>query len=79
MDGDDGRAAGAIRQPLPTGGYFVLTRDRAEAQDGRFAVTRTSFYALGDGYTAWARFDHNRITLVPENATPTSPATPRAS
>ena len=25
-----------------------------------------SFYALGSGYTAWARYDHNRIDLVPE-------------
>ena len=24
----------------------------------------TSFYALGDGYTAWQRYDHNRIDLV---------------
>ena len=32
-------------------------------------MTRTSFYALGDGYTAWARFDHNRIELVPETKT----------
>ena len=32
-------------------------------------MTTTSFYALGDGYTAWARFDHNRIELVPERKT----------
>ena len=36
--------------------------------DGRFAVTRTSFYVLGSGYTAWQRFDHNRIELVPEKS-----------
>ena len=36
---------------------------------GAFAVTRSSFYALGNGYTAWARFDHNRIDLVPERKT----------
>ena len=35
----------------------------------RYTVTRTSFYALGDGYTAWARFDHNRIEIVPERRT----------
>jgi uncharacterized protein YfaS (alpha-2-macroglobulin family) len=54
--------------PLPNGGYFIL---EATARDTnkRFAVTRTSFYALGDGYTAWARFDHNRIELVPERRT----------
>jgi len=53
---------------LPNGGYFIL---EATARDTnkRFAVTRTSFYALGDGYTAWARFDHNRIELVPERRT----------
>jgi alpha-2-macroglobulin len=53
---------------LPGGGYFIL---EATARDTnkRFAVTRTSFYVLGDGYTAWARFDHNRIELVPERRT----------
>ena len=25
---------------------------------------RTSFYSLGSGYTAWQRYDHNRIDLV---------------
>ena len=57
-----------LTAPLATGGYFVL---EATARDGdkRYTVTRTSFYALGDGYTAWARFDHNRIELVPEKKT----------
>jgi uncharacterized protein YfaS (alpha-2-macroglobulin family) len=50
------------------GGYFVLEA-RGTAADGRFAVTRTSFYVLGSGYTAWQRFDHNRIELVPERKT----------
>ena len=54
--------------PLPNGGYFVLEATARE-EGGRFTVTRTSFYALGDGYTAWARFDHNRIELVPERKT----------
>jgi hypothetical protein len=53
---------------LPNGGYFVLEATARDA-DRRHAVTRTSFYALGDGYTAWARFDHNRIELVPERTT----------
>ncbi len=53
---------------LPNGGYFVLEA-RADADGGRFALTTTSFYALGNGYTAWARFDHNRIDLVPERKT----------
>ena len=51
-----------------SGGYFVLEA-RGDAPDGRFAVTRTSFYVLGEGYTAWERFDHNRIQLVPERQT----------
>ena len=54
--------------PIPAGGYFLL---QAIARDGsgRSAVTQTSFYALGQGYTAWARYDHNRIDLVPEKKT----------
>lgn len=54
--------------PFKNGGYFVLEA-RGDAGDGRFAVTRTSFYVLGEGYTAWERFDHNRIQLVPERQT----------
>jgi uncharacterized protein YfaS (alpha-2-macroglobulin family) len=58
----------AFETTLPSGGNFVLTATgRGEA--GHFAVTRSSFFALGDGYTAWARFDHNRIELVPERKT----------
>ena len=43
----------------------------AEAKDaeGRLAIAQTEFYALGDGYTAWERYDHNRIDLVPERKT----------
>ena len=57
-----------LSAPLPNGGYFIL---EATARDvnKRYAVTRSSFYALGDGYTAWARFDHNRIEIVPERRT----------
>jgi uncharacterized protein YfaS (alpha-2-macroglobulin family) len=50
------------------GGYFVLEA-KGIGPDGRSSVTRTSFYVLGEGYTAWARFDHNRIQLVPERKT----------
>jgi alpha-2-macroglobulin len=53
---------------LPNGGYFILEATARDANK-RFSVTRTSFYALGDGYTAWARFDHNRIHLEPERRT----------
>src|SRR5207249_2526784 len=53
--------------PVPAGGSFVV---RAVAQDGAYrSVTRLSFYAIGAGYTAWARYDHNRIDLVPERET----------
>jgi uncharacterized protein YfaS (alpha-2-macroglobulin family) len=51
-----------------SGGYYILEA-RTRDNEGRFAVTRTSFYVLGVGYTAWARFDHNRIDLVPERQT----------
>jgi uncharacterized protein YfaS (alpha-2-macroglobulin family) len=51
--------------PFKSGGYYVLEVTGRDG-DERRAVTRTSFYVLGDGYTAWARFDHNRIELVPE-------------
>jgi uncharacterized protein YfaS (alpha-2-macroglobulin family) len=63
-----GEAPVPLQIPLPAGGYFVL---RAAARDaaGRRTETRTSFYAIGAGYTAWARHDHNRIDLVPERQT----------
>ena len=54
--------------PLSSGGYFQLRATATDAQ-GRSTVTTTSFYALGEGYTAWARYDHNRIDLVPERST----------
>jgi uncharacterized protein YfaS (alpha-2-macroglobulin family) len=61
-------------EPVPlaiqfkSGGYYVL-EVTGRGNDQRFTVTRTSFYVLGDGYTAWARYDHNRIDLVPERQT----------
>ncbi|HKY22459.1 MAG TPA: MG2 domain-containing protein [Vicinamibacterales bacterium] len=57
-----------MSMPLPNGGYFEVTAVGRDA-DGRSTSTKTEFYALGTGYTAWERFDHNRITLVPEKAT----------
>ena len=62
-----GRARAAVRCRSTNGGYFMLEA-RGRGEDGRTAVTRTSFYVLGEGYTAWARYDHNRIELVPETA-----------
>jgi hypothetical protein len=58
----------ALDIAFPNGGYFMLDA-RGRGENGRFAVTRTSFYVLGAGYTAWQRFDHNRIELTPERQT----------
>jgi uncharacterized protein YfaS (alpha-2-macroglobulin family) len=57
-----------VRIPVGEGGSYVL---RATGRDsaGRSTTTETQFYALGSGYTAWERFDHNRITLEPERQT----------
>jgi alpha-2-macroglobulin len=49
--------------PLASGGSFVLTATASDAE-GRHTTTSQSFYVLGEGYTAWQRFDHNRIELV---------------
>ncbi|MEO6259931.1 MAG: alpha-2-macroglobulin family protein, partial [Thermoanaerobaculia bacterium] len=61
-------------QPVPfhvaldAGGQYVLLATATDAE-GRSTTTRTSFYAIGAGYTAWERYDHNRIDLVPEKKT----------
>jgi alpha-2-macroglobulin len=57
-----------LRIPFAEGGFYTLEA-RGRGENGRSAVTRTSFYVLGSGYTAWARYDHNRIDLVPERET----------
>ncbi|MGH9329510.1 MAG: alpha-2-macroglobulin family protein, partial [Vicinamibacterales bacterium] len=53
--------------PLSSGGYFVLKATAGDAE-GRKTTTSQGFYALGEGYTAWQRFDHNRIELVADRA-----------
>ena len=64
----------SAEQPVPlhaalaTGGYFRLEA-KGTGADGRFATTRATFYVIGEGYTAWQRFDHNRIELTPERQT----------
>ena len=58
----------ALDIPLPSGGFFILEA-RANADRERYTVTRSPFYALGEGYTAWERYDHNRIDLVAERTT----------
>jgi hypothetical protein len=54
--------------PLAEGGEYRLTA-RATDSAGRTTTTRTWFYAVGPGYTAWERYDHNRIDLIPERKT----------
>ncbi|HEY0155963.1 MAG TPA: alpha-2-macroglobulin family protein [Thermoanaerobaculia bacterium] len=54
--------------PITEGGQYLLVA-RAEDAEGRSTTTRSWFYAVGQGYTAWAREDHNRIELVPEKKT----------
>ncbi|HET8798950.1 MAG TPA: MG2 domain-containing protein, partial [Thermoanaerobaculia bacterium] len=51
--------------PLTEGGEYMLVASAADAE-GRTTRTRTWFYSVGDGYTAWERYDHNRIDLIPE-------------
>ena len=57
-----------VKIPVAEGGFYMI---RAVGRDTANNQTRTdsSFYALGPGYTAWQRFDHNRITLEPEKKT----------
>ncbi|MFA6958175.1 MAG: MG2 domain-containing protein [Thermoanaerobaculia bacterium] len=50
---------------LKNGGYFELVASATDDR-GRSTKTTTNFYVLGEGYTAWRRYDHNRIDLVPE-------------
>ena len=54
--------------PLTEGGQYLLTA-RASDAEGRTTTTRVWFYATGAGYTAWERYDHNRIDLIPEKKT----------
>lgn len=60
-----GAAPVPLTVPLTQGGYYIL-KIEASDKDGRRTLTDTDFYAIGAGYTAWERFDHNRIELVPE-------------
>ena len=54
--------------PVPEGGYYELSATAKDAE-GRTARTDVSFYGTGRGYTAWERYDHNRINLEPEKKT----------
>jgi len=54
--------------PITNGGEYLIIATAKDA-DGHSTTTRTWFYAVGGGYTAWERYDHNRIDLVPEKKT----------
>ena len=54
--------------PLPAGGSFVLQATARDAA-GHVASTHLPLYVLGSGYTAWQRYDHNRIDLETERTT----------
>ena len=58
-------APAQLHLPLGSGGFFVLKATARDA-DGRSTTSYASFYVVGAGYTAWERYDHNRIDLVPE-------------
>ena len=53
-----------LQIPITQGGHYVVSATATE--DGRIAKSCFSLYAAGKGYTAWQRFDHNRIELLPE-------------
>lgn len=57
-----------LTMATPEGGYYEV-RAIAKDANGRTARTDLSFYVLGSGYTAWERYDHNRIDLTPEHQT----------
>jgi uncharacterized protein YfaS (alpha-2-macroglobulin family) len=54
--------------PVTAGGEYLIIATARDAE-GHSTTTRTWFYAVGAGYTAWERYDHNRIDLVPEKKT----------
>ena len=54
--------------PITEGGEYLLIATASDGE-GRSAMTRVSFYAVGEGYTAWDRYDHTRIDLIPEKRT----------
>jgi len=58
----------ALHIPLGDGGQYRITAS-AKDEAGHSTSTIDWFYATGSGYTAWERYDHNRIDLVPEKTT----------
>ncbi len=57
-----------LHVPLKSGGLYTLTATARDAA-GHSTATQAQFYVVGAGYTAWERYDHNRIDLVPERKT----------
>jgi len=57
-----------LHVPLGDGGEYRITAT-AKDEAGHATTTLDWFYATGSGYTAWERYDHNRIDLVPEKTT----------
>jgi len=50
---------------LPEGGFYYVTA-RAQDKNGRTTAGAVGFYAYGQGPAGWARYDHDRIDLVPD-------------
>lgn len=63
-----GASPATLHIPIAEGGAYNV-QATAKDSNGRPTRTDSSFYGLGKGYTAWERFDHNRITLKPEHNT----------
>jgi uncharacterized protein YfaS (alpha-2-macroglobulin family) len=61
-------APAPLHIPIANGGEYQLIATATDAE-GRSTTTRFWFYATGSGYTAWERYDHNRIDLVPDKKT----------
>lgn len=58
----------SVTLAVPEGGSYLI-RVTATDRDGRRARSDLGVYAVGRGYTAWERYDHNRIDLEPERRT----------
>lgn len=58
----------AVSLDVPEGGSYEVVASAADG-DGRTATSEWSFYATGAGYTAWERYDHQRIDIVPAKTT----------
>ncbi|HEY0787271.1 MAG TPA: MG2 domain-containing protein, partial [Thermoanaerobaculia bacterium] len=56
-----------LQIPIDRGGSYMVRA--TAASEGRRATSCFYVYASGAGYTAWERFDHNRIELLPEKET----------